>query len=180
MKNPLIFAADTFRNLMVKARSGLDQIRGQIDDLVAEHTKISSLPQDRGALSKQIDRVIADQIERFGPKAYNFSNPDGQSDYDIVERFNNRFSDKAIGAFGTLCALFPDRMREILVAALPVNGLTETERTARLAKIDADILALEISEEFACREIEKSTGSTMPRRDDANPAILLAPDSELF
>lgn len=40
-------------------------------------------------------------------------------------------------------------------------------------------MASEIAEEIAAREIEGVTGATVPRRLDANPAVILAPDHEL-
>ncbi|MCO5145384.1 MAG: hypothetical protein M9895_04290, partial [Aquamicrobium sp.] len=45
---------------------------------------------------------------------------------------------------------------------------------------DAGQFAAELSEEMILREMEDATGNYISRRGDADPALLLAPTSELL
>jgi hypothetical protein len=179
VKTPLSFIAEKFRASMATARSGLDELRGRIDDLKAERERVELLPPDSAVLADLVKRTVAKEGKEWAVTTYQFSNPDGVAGHQLVEHFNTAFKNNARGAFGVMSALFPDRMTEMLLAAVPKNGVTDADRAAMLARIDDDILGLEISEEFAVREIEASTGAVMSRRLDANPAVLLAPDGEL-
>lgn len=58
------------------------------------------------------------------------------------------------------------------IEAIP-EGLTATERTERIASIDTDLHALQVSEERLIRESE-SNGQEIQRRTDAGPAYVLA------
>ena len=46
-------------------------------------------------------------------------------------------------------------------------------------RLDSEILQAEQAEEVVLREIEAGTGTPQPRRPDADPRVLLAPDEEL-
>jgi hypothetical protein len=80
-----------------------------------------------------------------------------------------------------LCAIFPGEMRRFMLAsARPRDGkgMNDAAR-AELAKVDAELQALEAQEEALIREMEAGTGTPVPRRPDASPATLLAPTQEL-
>ncbi|MBX5202236.1 hypothetical protein [Rhizobium sp. NZLR1] len=79
---------------------------------------------------------------------------------------------------GGLCVLgFRNQIEAALlahaIAASPGDGLSESERAAKLRKIDADIDAAERAEEHLIREAE-SAGIVVHRRRDARPEIYLA------
>lgn len=84
--------------------------------------------------------------------------------------------------FAIFAALAPDTLRAALIAGAPAYGISSEARAARLAEIEADLFELECAEEVLCRGFEVFTGgrkSEFPRRPDARPEILCAPDHEL-
>ncbi len=81
--------------------------------------------------------------------------------------------------FAVFAAWDAPRLKSLIMANAPMDGLTDEVRAKRLAKVDLEILAAEIAEESLCRVIEGESGVTSLRREDANLAIVLAPDDEL-
>ncbi len=59
-----------------------------------------------------------------------------------------------------------------------LEGITDDEKAAALAKVEADLLAAEVAEEATIREMEAQGGAPL-RRPDADARALLADDVEL-
>ena len=83
-------------------------------------------------------------------------------------------------ATATLCWLWGDRLAELIeqdlraVYARPeAASMPEGGRVAALARLDRDIAAAEIEEERLIRQAE-AAGVTVDRREDADPAAVLA------
>ncbi|MER9870830.1 hypothetical protein NKJ35_27255 [Mesorhizobium sp. M0136] len=171
IKNTAALLERTFRS----ARSDIDTIRDRIADLQAERHLVEMAPNDLGTIEREIDRAIEAAIQTrplFMPFLVR-----GEGYYlPVAGAFNTALQQNAFGVFAALDA---PRLKAAMLAALPKDGITAETRSARLAKIDAEILSAEIAEEVACREMERVLGADMPRRIDANPAILLAPDGEI-
>ena len=103
----------------------------------------------------------------------------------------NRFNQMALGwsapngafvpgdMFATLACWDAPKLKRLIMANAPADGLTDEGRAKALARIDGKILALEVEEERLCRALEAETGVATLRREDANLAIMLAPDVEL-
>ena len=154
------------------ARSDLDEIRGRVEDLLAERASVQSAPCDR----EEAERRIGELIDQAGTSDL-FHRPEifGAAPGPLSPFFRQRLRDEPLAAFAVIA---PDALADALLEGHPGGGLSPDQREARLSELDCALLAAEIAEEIACREIEGSTGTILPRRLDANPAILLAPDRE--
>ncbi|WP_150117784.1 hypothetical protein [Microvirga vignae] len=154
-------------------RRDLDEIRDRIADLQAQRTAIQNAPVDRKTMEQrinyEINRVTAVKNLTFRE----ISAVDGRF---YASEFNKRF-DK--DPFALFAALDPEGLKAALLEHLPADGLTAEESQAKIIKLDAEILAAEMAEELTLREIEAGTGAAIPRRADADPRVLLAPDAEL-
>jgi hypothetical protein len=157
------------------ARADLDTIRDRIADLRAERDKVDFMPRDLATMEKDVDRAI-DAATRDRPLFVPFLLRQEGYYLGVAGAFNKTFEQNAFGVFAALDA---PRLKAAIMATLPTDGLTPESRSAQLARLDAEIEAAEIAEEVACRELERAVGADIPRRADANPAILLAPDEEL-
>lgn len=62
--------------------------------------------------------------------------------------------------------------------AAGLTGISDDDRVAELARLDADALAAELAEEAIVRSLEKD-GMAVLRRPDADPRATLADDREL-
>ncbi len=58
------------------------------------------------------------------------------------------------------------------------SAMTDAEQVARLAEVDAERTAVELREESAIRQLERS-GLPVLRRPDASPVALLVADDAL-
>lgn len=80
-----------------------------------------------------------------------------------------------------LAWLMGDELKAKLASALDgleEDGIPAADRPELMARLDADIRALEIAEEQLIRESE-SAGEPIQRRTDAEPELVLAPDDAL-
>ncbi|MER9596698.1 hypothetical protein [Mesorhizobium sp. M0244] len=157
------------------ARSDLDAIRSRIEDLQAERHRIEAAPDDIATIERQIDRQIEAAI-KADPLHFPILVRGNPMHLSVTGDLKRAIESNP---FAVLAALDPARMKAAMLATMPRDGLTPEVRSARLAQIDADILSSEVAEEVACREVERALGADLPRRPDANPAIILAPDAEL-
>jgi hypothetical protein len=85
--------------------------------------------------------------------------------------------------FGLLIAVNRQAFRSIIEGQLSdlargTPGISDDEIHARLAELDAELLAAELSEEAAIRALEMS-GISVQRRPDADPRATLAADAAL-
>jgi hypothetical protein len=162
----------TLRDVLDGARRDLDEIRDRIADLKEQRQQIETAPADRAEIERRVDALIERTLERtFHFPALSEASLPPFGSFEINQRFKDN-------PFAALCAFDTDRMRKVLLAKMPTDGLTAEERAAHLAKLDAELLASEVAEELTIREIE-ATGATMPRRANADPRVLLAPTEEL-
>jgi hypothetical protein len=177
MKNILKSAAATMDRTVRAARTDIDTLRDRIADLQSDRHSIEMQSNDRATIGREIDRQIDAALGRR-PLHFpalvrgEFSLYRGTLGAELKHAFNEN-------PFDVLAALAPDKLKAAILSSMPVDGISPEDRSARLAKIDADILSTEIAEEVACRELERALGATVSRRDEASPAILLAPDEEL-
>ena len=166
-------ATPTIADAIAAARADLDQLRDRITDLLTERQEIDSTHCDRAEAERRVAEII-DQA-RASDLFYRpmlFSPNGGQ----VGEYFADSLRRDPLEALAAVC---PEGLAAAFLAHHPGGGLSPDARAARLAKIERDLQATEIAEEIAAREIEDVTGGTVPRRLDANPAVLLAPTEEL-
>ncbi|MER8838469.1 hypothetical protein NKH86_06865 [Mesorhizobium sp. M0913] len=174
MKNALK-ASTALERTFRTARADLNAIRDRIADLQAERAKVEFMPRDLSTIEKEVDQAIEAAI-RDRPMFFPFLLRQEPYYLPIAGSFNKSFE---LNAFGVFAALDAPRLKAAIMATMPADGLTPESRSAQLARLDTEILSAEIAEEVACRELERALGTDMPRRADANPAVLLAPDVEI-
>ena len=171
-------AAAAIAEGIAAAQADLDQLRDRITDLRAERQEIERTPCDRTEAERRVGEIInrerARADEWFGIVSSGLFRPehDGRLGQGFLE-FMRR------DPFAALAKVYPEQLSAAFLEHLPDGGISPDARAARLGKVERDLLASEIAEELATREIESVTGGIVPRRSDANPAILLAPDHEL-
>ena len=166
-------ATATIADAIAAARADLDQLRDRITDLLTERQEIERTPCDLAEAERRVGAMIeearsSDLFYRpilFGPNG-------GRLDHYFTEALRR-------DPFEALATVCPEGLAAAFLAHHPGGGLSPDARAARLAKIERDLMASEVAEEIACREVEGATGATVPRRLDANPAVLLALDHEL-
>jgi hypothetical protein len=179
-KTALASVFDKLRDALGAAKSELDAVRDHIATLKEYRQKIDESPVDQATIEARVDAEIKRMQDPMG------GNPASAFRW-LQERKMHRleFDLKAMLARDptrVLCAIFPDQMRRFMLAsAKPRDGksLSDAARAAELAKVDAELQALEAQEEAILRELEAGGGSPVPRRPDASPEILLAPTQEL-
>ncbi|BCH18863.1 hypothetical protein [Mesorhizobium sp. L-2-11] len=177
MKGIFKTALATLDRTVRAARSDLDALRDRITDLQSKRHNVEFTPNDRATMEREIDKEIAAALDRR-PLHFpalvrgEFMLYRGSLSADLKHALVE-------DPFGVLAAFDAGRLKAGILATLPSDGISPEARSAQLAKIDADILSTEIAEEVACRELERGLGASVSRREDANPAILLAPDKEL-
>ena len=160
---------------IASARADLDEIRDHIADLTADRQSVAAEPCDRDEAESRVagfvqgaaarGRDLLDRPELFAGDA----RPISPYMVQAVAR----------DPLAVLAAVAPDKLAEALLANHPGGGRSPDARIAKLAEIDRALNAAEIAEEVATREIDRATGTMLPRRLDADPAVLLAPDHEL-
>lgn len=179
-------AMTSVRNAIMGVRRDLDGCRERIVALQAEReaVEIAALPADelRTRIIAEIDAAAARGA--FTGYKLGLASVDGFQPWRLGEFINHSFAPLpnekgARGAFDLFAAMFRDRLVELMTADLPTGGISLETKRKRLEEIDAKILATGVQEELLCREVDAATGTMIPRRGDADPAILLAPDAEL-
>ncbi|RWB94619.1 MAG: hypothetical protein EOQ56_30775 [Mesorhizobium sp.] len=164
-------------NAMGEARADIDHIRDRITDLSAARERLESFYDDFATIEKRVDDMIARYTESRPLKLTSLPFGRGASWSSPENDFMKAFERSPLAFFATLV---PERLKEALLADMPRDGLSPSDRAAGKAKLDREILTAEIAEEIACRELEAALGVEFDRRSDVNPAILLAPDDELI
>lgn len=158
-----------------QVQEDLDGLRDRIGELKGERDRVEALPHDIAEIERRVDREIATARERRSLRYPGFFQA------FVVDLTLSGYLKRAFEAdqLGFLAAWDPVRLKSVLMEDMPLNGITDADRATRLKKLSDDILATEIAEEVLLREMEASTNAPIFRRTDANPAILLAPDTEL-
>lgn len=189
MAAPLKSAPD----ILAQARQAFSGVRREVDGLRLkiiekrlDRHDIEAAPISSKEVEERVDLILssAESTALAGSwssswlSAPNYGNPS----LHLGERFGNLFKRSPLGALSLFG--FRDGIRVAMIeearAGMPVEAksYSPTERRAAIARIDAEIEALEILEEKIIREAETS-GVKIPRREDASPAIFLRRDEDL-
>lgn len=161
------------RAALNRAREDLDELRDHVQSLRDELARIDSAPCDHDEAERRISELIdaAQATDLFRrPELF------GPEPRKVSPFFARRLADDPIGAFAVLC---PDRLAAVLLEGHPGDGISADARSARRDELERELETAGIAEELAIRELEAAGGGTVPRRLDADPAVILAPDAEL-
>ncbi|WP_156932783.1 hypothetical protein [Rhizobium sp. IBUN] len=169
----------------------VEELRNERASLSREREGIARAPATKEETAENINRAL-DELEaganaRFSARGFRSDDdPErGLPDLNAVFQPGSGMVGPQGGYFqinshdlvGGLCVL---GLRPLIEPALlakaiaerPGEGITASERAAKLRKIDADIEAVELAEEQLIREAEEA-GITVFRRSDARPEIFL-------
>ena len=148
----------------------LDQTRAKIRALQAERAEVETAPISRSECEARIaaifDGLPNDQL--LDPAPAGLAN--GSFDQAELEHM--------LSMPGLLVAAFSDQITQYLLKVYDRQttgaepGLPLAERRAKLKDLDAEIHALEVSEERTIEALE-TEGVDVQRRPDADPAIAL-------
>ena len=166
--------AETIRQALRGAQSDIDALRDRIAQLQDERNSLEVAPRARADVERYVDdwiaRAVATQPFRLGA-LWSVHTPQ----FEAEQVFERSFQ---ANAFAMMAAWDAKKLKALLLADAPA-GMSADARAAEMSRLEREIEVAEIAEEVACREIEDELGSTIMRRADVNPAILLAPTSEL-
>lgn len=157
------------------AGAAIEAKRARIAELQSDRDGISAASADKEEIARRVDRAIADAEAVGNLQFSDLSMPD-------EGRWRAEFEKRAAASpFAFFAALAPDALRSALIEGAPAGGITAADRAAKLTAIEDELLALECQEELICRGFDGivGRGSEFPRRPDARPEILCAPDPEL-
>lgn len=160
-----------------------DQIRARIATLKAERARIVGLPpaRERAAdvLERQLLVLAADGRERLQVQLRKLAAGTEPAAALFRARVGSEYGLEHASLGPLLCALLtPAVVMDALAPLLESMpaGISDDDRKARLAAIDAELWAAEIEEERLIVEAE-ARGEVVQRRGDANPAaVLYMPD----
>ncbi len=147
-KSTLASVFDRLRDALGAAKSQLDAVRDHIATLKEYRQKIDGAPVDQTTVERRVDELMERLRDpKGGDPHYAFSylqerdaRPPEVRLKDMLARDPER----------VLAAMFPNEFRAFLLkAATPKNhkGLADAARAAELAKVDAELQALEAQEE---------------------------------
>ncbi len=168
-----------WRDLFTSTRSDIDELRGRHLRLLEETERVRRAPMPAENIRARIDGILNDLEARARSKTIptTFALPPtpGIANPARDHCFEREHLD--LGMLIVLGAVDRDRIAAKLtadaMAAVPGPAMTAIERDAALAKLAAEIDDVEHVEESLIREGE-AVGLQIQRREDANPAILLA------
>ena len=163
-------------------RARVDELRGQIEATRRERDRLATAPLPAAEVQARADAWIERKAEqarrRFSIAGQALARPGGrvEAEVDLLSVYA-RGEAKATDVGPLLCALFPERVREALLAGVDVDAdtLPMRERPARLAELDRQVLKLEMAEEDAIEEAE-AAGVHIERRPDVSPDAILRPE----
>ncbi|NEI57464.1 hypothetical protein GR200_20710 [Rhizobium leguminosarum] len=178
----------------VAARADLqvevEGLRNELSSLFQERTRLLKAPltttETADNIKRALDALEVKAGERLRAGQFRANDPaKDPPDIDAVFKVGNGVAGPGGGFVniinhelaGALCVL---GLRSLMEPALlakavadsPGEGISASERAAKLRKIDADIEAVELAEEALIRECEEA-GITVFRRSDARPEIYL-------
>ena len=164
-------------------RADLDQLDAEIIAASNALAAVRAAPVDRAEIESRVDAFLmqaeTDARGHFAPSAISEANG-SVSGSGIAHAVA---ADKPHTALGALLILgFGDQIRARLIAegteAATGKALSEAERDSEIARLSGEVTKLERIRERISREAERH-GLSVPRSSYADPAALLAPDSEL-
>lgn len=169
------------------AGAAIEQKRARIAELQDKLSFLETASVNFDEVEKRVDRAIAAATARGLPTQHGLQ---ARREGDWQAQFNRGAAGHS-GADGNpaqvgrpfdfFAILAPAALREALLSGALVGTASEVERATKIAEAEAELLALECAEELICRGFDGivGRGSEFPRRPDARPAILCAPDHEL-
>lgn len=157
------------KSALATTSAELDAKRERITAIIAELDAVDGASVDRAEIERRIDAAIARAPSHDWP---GLATP---REAEWVGAFNT-FA--ARDPFAMFASIAPDALRAKLLQAAPA-GIPAADRGAKRSALAAELEDAEVTEEVLCRAIESVGGATVPRRSDANPAIVLAHDHEL-
>lgn len=157
----------------------LDSLRADIEATRAEIEATENAPPPREEVERQKAAEIEGLANRFAAAAWTGPLEPGGLAYAAPEFA--ALANRDVLAFA--CFAAPEKMRALVAARLDDAyrdgpGLTSSERHLALTALGARLAAFELAEEAVIRALEAS-GLVHIRRADADPAVVLAPDSAL-
>lgn len=171
-------------DLLNASRRAASSIREALDglesDLIAkklELSRVTTAPVDTATIAARVDRLISGAIEDAENALFlpMLSAPDGDLNRMFLHNSVTRRE-----AFGFAVMASPETARAALIARVSTgarNGISDEFRARETARLAAEIADLEGQIEAVHRQAEAG-GLVIPRRADADPAALLAPDPE--
>lgn len=160
------------------ANRALHELREMIARLHSEREEIEARPVPLSEAQDNAAKAVIREAERALDDIHlaGLMRPEGRAprlDLTDAQRSALAFAASAEGVAAALSARLAERYRKNAL-----QGMESDEKTAALAKIDADALACECAEEQTIREMEQQ-GAAPLRRADSDPRATLAHDAEL-
>jgi hypothetical protein len=168
----------------------VDDVREQIAILRVERDRVARAPRPASeimtALDDHLDQIATDAVDglRLGSLLRRDQPVALALPYRLDPETRAIDSTGAVKSLlGLMVAANRQSFREIVQGQIEDltrdrPGMSDAELHARLAEIDAELLAAELSEESSIRALEAS-GINVQRRGDADPRAALAADSAL-
>jgi len=173
----------------------IETVRGKVAALKAERARVKAAPLPRKEVQERVRAEVARLGSGFRPDVSGLLRPAGDppdllgvaglahGSGHVAPNRSPLFSaqlaqEVARGTVALLAALAPQALEDRLMAAVDEElgekpaGLPSAERPELLAKLDAELLRLEIAEEQFIEATERD-GRPVKRRADANPAAVL-------
>lgn len=162
-------AADAANDL----QRDIEAIRDRLADLRDRRRNVEDAPLPRKEAEAQLRQKIVGLGKGFSPWPGNVARGGRLPSLEFAEAFK-------ADPLAALCSVAPEGVFQAYAWALPPGGegLSETDRAAAMATIDAEIADLELVEEASIRAAERA-GVAALRRGDADPTIVLLPDTAL-
>lgn len=157
------------KSALATTSAELDAKRDRIAAIVAEMDALNGASVDRAEIERRVDAAIA------RAPSHNWPGLAEPVEREWIGAFN-RFA--AQDPFSMYASIAPEALRAKLLNAAPA-GIPAADRDAKRSALAAELEDAEVAEEVLCRAIESVGGASVPRRGDANPAIVLAHDHEL-
>lgn len=162
----------------------VEELRAELFRLQEEQRRINDTPKSReeiaATISAQFDRLESSATERLIPSAYWTALEDQvRPDPDGLFRIGKGHPGVSyLEGIGALCVLglrstMEAALLERIVESWPTPGISASERSAKLRKIESEVNEIERAEEQLIREAE-AVGIVVHRRPDARPEIFLA------
>lgn len=162
----------------------VEELRGELFRLQEEQRQINDTPRSReeiaATISTKFDDLESEALSRLIPVAYSTAREDqSRPDPDGLFRIGKGHPGVShLEGIGALCVLglrptMEAALLERIVESCKTPGISASERSAKLRKIETEINDIERAEEQLIREAE-AVGIVVHRRHDARPEIYLA------
>lgn len=150
----------------------VEKVRNQLVPLAEETEQVAKAPATKAEREARVDAIIDYKAKSWEPTVGVLASPTGPNPatFDVSGVTRD-------GLEALVCALWPDRVRELLLERAAKHlgerpTLTAEERAAKLGELERRRIELEREEERLIRQAE-AEGRDIPRRGDADPAVVL-------